>query len=105
MKISQARLREAVDLKDLTLSMVAAHGMDKIITAAGGHSRHRVQSAEVAGLTIMYGSPPPAIEQRLDIWQGRKVFSITWDRTGLTQVIAFRPGEWQDVLRTYAGTQ
>jgi hypothetical protein len=44
----------------------------------------------------------PAGEQLLDIWQGRKVFSIVWDVTGTLTVVAFRPSDWRDALRALA---
>lgn len=91
MKVSQARLAEAIELRDAALGIVAAFGTDRIITATAGGYRHSVQTIEFGELTIMYGSPSPGGEQRLDIWEGRKVFSIAWNRTGLADVIAFRP--------------
>jgi hypothetical protein len=40
----------------------------------------------------------PGGEQLLDIWQGRKVFSISWNDFGPPYVVAFRPGSWQRLL-------
>jgi hypothetical protein len=105
LKVSKARLAEAIELRDEALGIVATFGMDRIITATGGRSRHHTKVTEFAGLTIMYGTIPPGVEQRLDIWEGRKVFSIGWDRTGLAEVIAFRPGAWRDVLRPHTRRQ
>jgi hypothetical protein len=97
LRVSSERLAEAFELRDLALRVVAAHGMDQIVTASGGDRRQHVQSAEVGGLSILFGNPDG--QQRLDIWHGRKVLSLAWDRTGLAEVIAFKPGAWRDILR------
>jgi hypothetical protein len=99
MNISAARLAEAIELRDIAVRLVMAHGVPRLVTTATGDCRHALNIAEIADLTIAYGNPSHSGEQRLDVWQQRKVFSIGWDRTGYVHVIAFNSGSWRDTLR------
>lgn len=98
MKVSQARLDEARQLRNAALRVLDRTALDTIVGDRG--VRHHTRQLEVNGLTIMHSAP--AGEQLLDIWQGRKVFSVIWDMTGTLTVLAFRSGDWLDVLRALA---
>jgi hypothetical protein len=101
MKVSKARLDEALQLRDAALRILGRTGLDTIL--ADRDRRHHIRQVDMNGLTIMHSHPFG--EQLLDIWQGRKVFSVAWDATGTLTVVAFRPGDWQNLLRANAGAQ
>jgi hypothetical protein len=101
MKVSKARLDEALELRDAALRILGRTGLDTIF--ADRNRRHHTRQIEMNGLTIMHSRP--ARQQLLDIWQARKVFSVAWDATETLTVVAFRPGDWQDILRANAGAQ
>lgn len=97
-KVSHTRLNEAKKLRESALRVLDRSGLDTIIY--DHQKRHHTRRVEVDGLTIMHSNPKG--EQLLDIWQGRKVFSIAWDATGAMQVVTFRPGDWRDSLSASA---
>jgi hypothetical protein len=98
MRVSIARLIEAKQLRDAALIVLNRNGLDTIIGDRG--ERHRTRQIEIEGLSILHSRP--AGEQLLDIWQGVKVFSVAWDATGSLTVVAFRPGDWREILRAVA---
>jgi hypothetical protein len=90
-----ARLMEALELRDAALRILNHVGYDMTIADSRGYCNHNRQ-AEINDLTIMcsrFGR-----WQLLDIWQGKKVFSITWTDGLPTYVVAFRPGTWKGSL-------
>jgi hypothetical protein len=98
MKVSTARLNQARELRDAALSVLDHGGLDTILADRG--KRYRTQQIEVGDLSVMLSRP--AGEYLLDIWQGKKVFSVAWDMTGSLTVIALRAGGWQSTLRAIA---
>jgi hypothetical protein len=96
MKVSNARLREALQLRDAALRILNRVGYDITIADSGrGYCNHHRQ-AKINDLAITCSRP--GREQLLDIWQGKKVFSISWT-DGLTPyVVAFFPGPWKGSL-------
>jgi hypothetical protein len=44
------------------------------------------------------GPPLQPLENGLDIWASKKVFSIEWGNDGAVNIISFRRGAWEDVL-------
>jgi hypothetical protein len=96
MKVSNARLREALQLRDAALRILNRVGYDiTVADSERGYCHHNSQ-VKINDLTIMCSRPARA--QLLDVWQGKKVFSISWN-DGLTPyVVAFRPGTWMRTL-------
>lgn len=41
-------------------------------------------------------------EQILDVYHGRKVFSVRWNNVDAIDVVAFKPGDWRQILRASA---
>lgn len=40
----------------------------------------------------------------LDVWfDGRKTMSVHWDHDGPVEVVAFKPGEWEDSITQTLG--
>jgi hypothetical protein len=102
MKASKARLEEAIRLRNIALRLLELLGEDTTIPAYGGRYRVPVREVRANGLTIGYSRSYG--EELLDIWQGRKVFSIAWDAGETPYVVAFHPGSWQDTLRAIGRT-
>jgi hypothetical protein len=93
MKVSKARLREALQLRDAALRILNRVGYDITFADSGrGYCNHNRQ-AKINDLTIMCSRLGRG--QLLDIWQGKKVFSISWTDGLPTYVVAFRPGTWK----------
>lgn len=96
MKVSNARLREALQLRDAALRILNRVGCDITIADSGrGYCNHNRQ-AKINDLTIMCSRLGRG--QLLDIWQGKKVFSISWNDGLPPYVVAFRPGTWKRSL-------
>jgi hypothetical protein len=102
MRVSKDRLEESIQLRDIAKRLVELLGEDTSIPAYGGRYRVPVRKVRVNGLTIGYSCEHG--EDLLDIWQGRKVFSIAWNAGETPYVVAFHPGSWQDILRAISRT-
>lgn len=96
MKVSKARLIEALQLRDAALRILNCVGYDLTIPDRQGRYFHNNRQAKINGLTIMSGRF--GCGQLLDVWQGNKVFSITWNDGFAPYVVAFRPGTWKGSL-------
>lgn len=46
--------------------------------------------------------PPEALPYGLDIWHGKKVFSLEWADDGRAHIISFKRGPWEDELLALA---
>lgn len=53
------------------------------------------------------GDAPPPFRPKgfmLDVWfDGRKTMSVHWDHDGPVEVVAFKPGEWEDSITQTLG--
>ncbi|WP_441255834.1 hypothetical protein [Tardiphaga sp. 285_C5_N1_2] len=95
MKVSLARLNEARELRDIALTLLDRHGMNVILVDR--HRQIKTRQHHVNDLKIMQSAPMG--EQILDVYHGRKVFSVNWNDVDALDVVAFKPGEWRQVLR------
>jgi hypothetical protein len=97
MKVSIARLRDALQLRNAALRILNRVGDDITVADSERGYCHHIRQVKIEDLTIMC-SRPERKQQLLDIWQGKKVFSIWWS-DGLTPyVVAFHPGTWKRTL-------
>lgn len=96
MKVSNARLREALQLRDAALRILSRVGYDITVADSERGYCHHNRQAKIKDLTIMCGRPER--KQLLDIWQGKKVFSISWSDVLTPYVVAFDPGTWKRTL-------
>lgn len=61
-----------------------------------GECRHAVKRAEFGGLEFGCGCLNG--EYWLDIYHGRKVYSVRWDITEALTVVTYHPGPWQATI-------
>jgi hypothetical protein len=94
MKISMRRLEEALNLRDVALSILNSR-IQRTGPVPDELAQYNTRSMAVESLTILHGQPLSPNEDLLDVWDGRKVFSIAWNVDGEVRVVAFRPGTWQ----------
>ena len=94
MKVSSKRLDEARTLRDLALLMLDRSGENTLLLGDG--KWHQLRVVKSNGLSIQRSADQA--EELLDIWHGRKVFSVRWGADDDIRVVAFRPGDWKDVL-------
>jgi hypothetical protein len=99
MKVSKARLAEITRIRDAALKIIEACGVDAIMPRGrggidpNGSRRIAERRAEYNGLQI---SLLPIYGQTLNIYNGRKVLNVAWDKTGTIDVVGFHPGPWQE---------
>jgi len=93
MKVSSARLERALQLRDAAVRVLNHIGYDVIAGSEGGYC-HYTRQAKLNDLTILYSRR----RHLIDVWQGEKVFSITWIAAEGPNVRAFRSGNWERVL-------
>lgn len=96
MKVSNARLKKAIELRDAAVRILNRMGNEAIIADSERGYCHRTIQAKINDLAILYSRPEHG--HLLDIWRGRKVFSIAWTATRTPYVVAFRTGEWERTL-------
>jgi hypothetical protein len=96
MKVSKARLTEALQLRDAALRLLNLVGHDITVADSERGYCHHNRQVKIDDLTIMCSRPGRG--QLLDIWQGKKVFSISWTDGLPAYVVAFRPGTWKRSL-------
>jgi hypothetical protein len=96
MKVSEARLREALQLRDAALRILNRIGRDVTVADSERGYCHHVRQVKINDLTIMCSRPERG--QLLDIWQGKKVFSISWNATSRPYLVAFCVGSWKRTL-------
>lgn len=96
MKVSPARLSEAHELRDIALALLDRDGSDVVLVDRD--MKIKTRQPRVADLNITQSAPMG--EQILDVYHGRKVFSLNWNDTDAIDVVAFKPGEWRELLRT-----
>jgi hypothetical protein len=96
MKVSSARLERAIELRDAALRILARIGYDAIIADSERGYCHRTKQAKINELTILYSRPEHG--NSIDLWKGRKVFSIAWRGNRIPYVMAFRSGDWERAL-------
>jgi hypothetical protein len=94
LKVSNKRLDEARTLRDAALLLLDRSGSNTLLL--GDRKWHKLRVLIVHGLSIQRSADEA--EHLLDIWQGRKVFSVRWGAVDAINVVAFRPGDWKDVL-------
>lgn len=96
MKVSNARLERAIELRDAALRILTHIGHDAIIADSERGYCHHTKQAKINELTILYSRPEH--EHSIDVWKGRKVFSIAWRGNRIPYVVAFRSGDWERAL-------
>jgi hypothetical protein len=96
MKVSKDRLREALQLRDAALRILNRVGHNITVANSERGYCHHSRQVKINDLTIMFSRP--GREQLLDVWQGKKVFSISWNDGSTPYVVAFRPGTWKRCL-------
>lgn len=94
MKVSKTRMKIALQVRDTACRIVRQIGTDTTIIDSRG-DWHPTREAKIGGLLILWS--PRGNEQLIDIWQGQKVFSISWSDSG-PYVVAFRPGSWMSLI-------
>ncbi|MDH2386400.1 hypothetical protein [Bradyrhizobium sp. CER78] len=95
MMASGTRIAAAIQLRDASLRILSHIGRQRIIANPERGYFHRVNEARISGLTIWCTGF--TTEQMVDIWEGRKVFSIRWNVTR-AYLVAFRSGTWQRLI-------
>jgi hypothetical protein len=95
MKVSKRRLETALQVRDTACRILTRIGTVTTIDNARGN-RYRCREVRIGDLLILWSRPSD--EQMIDIWTGRKVFSISWPHSGRPHVVAFRPGSWLGLL-------
>ncbi len=101
MKVSLARMNEARELRDIALTLLDRQGMNVILVDRD--RQIKIRQHHVGDLKIMQSAPMG--EQILDVYHGRKVFSVRWHAADTISVVAFRPGDWRQVLRASGDTK
>lgn len=96
MKVSSARLNEARELRDIALAMLDRDGSNVVLVSRDMQIKTR--QVVVGDLKITQSAPMGT--QILDVYHGRKVFSLNWNDVDAIDVVAFRPGEWRQLLRS-----
>jgi hypothetical protein len=97
-KVSLARLNESRELRDIALTLLDRHGSNVVLVDR--ERQIKTRQHHVGDLEIMQSAPMG--EQILDIYQGRKVFSVNWNEVDAIDVVAFKPGDWRQTLRMAA---
>jgi hypothetical protein len=94
MKVSKTRLETALQLRDMACRILKHIGA---VTTIGNSRGDCAESREAKINDLIILCSRTGGEDLLDIWQGIKVFSISWNDSG-PYVVAFRPGTWQRLL-------
>ncbi len=105
------------ELRDAAFRVLERHGEWK---PCGSRTLHML-TADVSSLLILHRTPfqklfkpsermkymaavlgqsPRTLPYGLDIWHGKKVFSIDWDDAEGVEIRSFTRGEWEDRLLT-----
>lgn len=95
-KVSPARSKEARELCDIVLALLDRHGSN--LALVDRDRRIKTRQIEVGDLRIMQSAPMGV--QILDVYHGPKVFSVNWNDVDAIEVVAFKPGEWRQLLRS-----
>lgn len=98
MKVSLARMQECRELRDIALTLLDHHGSNVVLVDR--NRQFKTRQYHVGDLKIMQSIP--GAEPILDVYHGRKVFSVRWNDVDAIDVVAFKPGDWSHVLRTFA---
>ncbi|SNT02208.1 hypothetical protein SAMN05216374_2340 [Tardiphaga sp. OK246] len=98
MKVSPARLNEARELRDIALALLDRQGMNVILVDRD--RQFKIRQHHVGDLKITQSAPIGA--QILDVYHGRKVFSVRWNDVDAIDVVSFKPGDWRQALRSSA---
>jgi hypothetical protein len=97
MKVSITGLRDALQLRSAALRILNRVGEDVTVADSERGYCYRVRRVRIKDLTIMC-SQLERKQQLLDIWQGKKVFSIRWSDGLPPYVVAICPGTWKRTL-------
>ncbi|MGM4998293.1 hypothetical protein AB8A05_06115 [Tardiphaga sp. 538_B7_N1_4] len=95
MKVSLARLNESRELRDIALTLLDRHGSNVVLVDRNRQIKTR--QLDVGDLHIMQSAPMG--EHILDVYHGRKVFSVNWNDVDAIEVVAFKSGDWRQLLR------
>ena len=106
---SAARIARATELRNIAVDLVALRGA--VADADDGGKTIQVMMFEGDRLSVLYktprvtlsngGAPAPFRPKdfMLEVWfDGRKTMSVHWDHEEPIDVVAFKPGEWEDSL-------
>ncbi|MFC0243231.1 hypothetical protein [Rhodopseudomonas telluris] len=94
MKVSLARLNEARELRNIALALIDRHGSSVVLVDRD--RKIKTRQIEVGDLQITLRAPMG--EHILDVYHGRKVFSVSWNDVDMVEVVAFKPGDWRQLL-------
>lgn len=98
MKVSLARMQECRELRDIALTLLRRHGSNVVLVDR--NRQFNTRQYHVGDLKIMQSAP--GADSILDVYHGRKVFSVRWNDVDTIDVVAFKPGDWCRVLRASA---
>ena len=101
-------VERAIALSDLALGLVKKHGSwhqagpARLLIAEQGDLMiaHRTpfQKRLPVSAEVEYGAKPFAI----DVWHKEKsVLFVEWDHDGATDVVSYRPGDWEHELEAW----
>ncbi len=96
MKVSLARLNEARELRDIALALLDRHGSNVVLVVRD--RKIKTRQIEVGDLHIVLSAPMG--EHILDVFYGRKVFSVSWNGVDMIEIVGFKPGDWRQLLRS-----
>ena len=106
---SAARIARATHLRNLAVELVALRGA--MADAEDGGKTIQVMTFEGDRLSVLYKTPrvplstggaPAQFRPKdfmVDVWfDGRKTMSVQWDHEEPVEVVAFKPGEWENSI-------
>lgn len=95
MKVSPARLNETRELRDIALALLDRDGSNVVLVSR----EMQIKTRQVVVGDLKINQSAPMGTQILDVYHGRKVFSLNWNDVDAIDVVAFKPGEWRQLLR------
>src|ERR1700720_2612990 len=106
---SAARIARATQLRNLAVELVALRGA--MADAEDGGKTIQVMTFEGDRLSVLYKTPRVPVSTggapaqfrpkdfMVDVWfDGRKTMSVQWDHEETVEVVAFKPGEWENSI-------
>jgi hypothetical protein len=114
---SAARIARATELRNLAVDLVALRGA--MADAVDGDKTIQVMTFEGDRLAVLYKTPRVSLSDggapaqfrpkdfMVDVWfDGSKTMSVQWDHEEPVEVVAFKPGEWEDsIAKTLSDTE
>ena len=107
--LSAARIVRATELRNLAVDLVALRGA--MADAGDGAKTVQMMMFERNRLSVLYKTPRVSLSTggapaqfrpkdfMVDVWfDGRKTMSVQWDHEEPVEVVAFKPGEWENSI-------